>query len=107
VTVAIVADCGINGAGTGAPADLLISHDLVNRNALQKHLDRFRFAGQFATNATNLPEPEGRFPKLVTPRRADDRIARQKKDFRGPAFPPADWLGFRASLPCDLSARGA
>jgi hypothetical protein len=92
----IVAVCGNDRGDTGPPADLLISHDVVNRNALQNRVDRFRFAGHFRTNPANLHEPEGLFRSRFTSREVDNRSAGQKKDFAVPVFPRPISLGFDA-----------
>jgi dTDP-4-amino-4,6-dideoxygalactose transaminase len=90
----IVAVCGNDRGDTGPPADLLICHDVVNRNALQIRIDRFRFAGHFGTNPANLLETEGHFQDRFTPRYADDRKAGQKKYSAAPVFPRPFSLGF-------------
>jgi hypothetical protein len=80
VTVPIVAVCGQVLGDTGPPADHLICHDVVNRNALHNRAELGRFTGHFENNPTNLPEAEGLFQNLFTSRDADDWSARQKKD---------------------------
>src|SRR5262245_39702394 len=70
-----------NGRGdTGPPADLLIGHDVVYRNALHNRVDRFRFPEHFGTCPTDLREPEARFRGRFTPQHSDHRYAKQKKN---------------------------
>lgn len=89
-----VAPCGQVRSQASSLADLLIGHDIVDRNVLHHRVELGRFAGPIGINPTNLPEPEGLFRGPFTPRHRDDPNAREEKDFAFWLFPPPLPLDF-------------
>ena len=90
-TEPIVAGCCINGASTLWDADLLRRQHVMNKCALQQHLDRCRVQEHFTTNPKSLHTSEDQLQRLFTSQEADDGTP-QKKKFVGCGFPPGRFL---------------